>query len=118
MQERYTVVSYRPCFTIVRHRNEYRNAGLADFGVANVVKETRADGRRKWQKDGSPSNNFYSVIFSRSEWKVCSISTEFREQRNDGALAPDEKEFQDIAAEVFNFFTQMSTTTINGTENE
>lgn len=116
MQQRYTVVSYRPCFTIVRHRNEYRNAGVADFCVANVVKESRVDGRRRWQKDGSPSNNFFSVLFSRSEWEVCSISTEFREHRNDGALVPDEKEFRDITAEVSNFFTQMSTTIINEME--
>ncbi|WP_411706685.1 hypothetical protein ACLI1M_000834 [Corynebacterium sp. LaCa54] len=116
MQERYTVVSYSPDFIILRHRNEYVNTGFADCASVHVVKETRADGRRKWRRDGSHLNNFYSVLFSRSSWKVFSISTEFRDKRNDGALVPGDKEFQLIADEVTEFFTRMSTTTIDGSE--
>lgn len=116
MQERYTVITYLPGINIARHRDEYMNAGLQDFAHVHVVKENRPDGRHRWKADGDSWKNFYSVMFSRDDWKVCSVITEHRTGRSDGALVPGDKEFQLIAAEVTEFFTRMSTTTINGSE--
>ena len=116
MQERYSVIYYSPGISIARHRDEYVNAGLQNYAHVHVVKETRPDGRHRWKADGNSLKNFYSVMFSRSDWKVCSVITDHRTGWSDGALVPGDKEFQDIAAEVTDFFVRMSTTTINGSE--
>lgn len=116
MQERYSVNYYSPGINIVRNRDEYVDAGLQDFTHVHVVKETRLDGRYRWEADGNSFENFYSVMFSRSDWKVCSVITDHRAGRSDGALVPGDREFQDIAADVTEFFTRMSTTTIDGSE--
>ncbi|OFO23251.1 hypothetical protein HMPREF3056_04990 [Corynebacterium sp. HMSC056F09] len=116
MQERYAVVEYKPYFNIVRHRDEYMSAGLQNYAHVHVVKETRPDGRHRWKADGNSSKNYYSVMFSRDEWKVVCVHTDHRTGRSTRALSPDTQEFQDIAAEVTEFFVRMSTTTINGSE--
>ena len=78
MQERYSVNYYSPGINIVRNRDEYVDAGLQDYAHVHVVKETRLDGRYRWEADGNSFENFYSVMFSRSDWKVCSVITDHR----------------------------------------
>ncbi|WP_297666833.1 hypothetical protein [uncultured Corynebacterium sp.] len=116
MQSRYSVIAYHPGFAITRHRDEYRNAGLEEFVHVYVVKEVRPDGRHRWQKDGTSFENFYSVMFSQGERKVCSVVTDHRIDHTDGALDSNDKEFRGIADEVLNFFSQLSTTTVNRSE--
>ena len=116
MQERYSVIEYSPHFNIARRRDEYVNAGFCGSGFAVVVKETRPDGRHSWRRGGKK----YSVMFSRDAWEVRFIWTTRFDGRRDGHrtddLDKDTQEFRDIAAEVTEFFTRMSTTTIKGTE--
>ena len=49
MQERYSVNYYSPGINIVRNRDEYVDAGLQDYAHVHVVKETRLDGRYRWE---------------------------------------------------------------------